>query len=53
MESNSEKNRIHCSAAAAALLRDQAPELELTSRGVVQIKGKGEMETFWVGSVSV
>lgn len=48
MESNSKANRIHCSAASAALLRDQFPELPLRSRGIVNIKGKGDMATFWV-----
>lgn len=48
MESNSEKNRIHCSAAAAELLREQAPHLKLVSRGIIPIKGKGDMQTFWV-----
>mmetsp|Transcript_73487 Transcript_73487/g.239082 ORF Transcript_73487/g.239082 Transcript_73487/m.239082 type:complete len:1263 (+) Transcript_73487:103-3891(+) len=48
MESNSERNRIHCSGQAAEYVRAQAPELILTSRGRIPIKGKGEMETFWV-----
>lgn len=50
MESNSEENKIHCSAAAAALLYEQAPEMHLVSRGIISIKGKGEMETFWLAS---
>lgn len=50
MESNSEENQIHCSAAAAALLSEQAPEMHLISRGVISIKGKGKMETFWLAS---
>mmetsp|Transcript_29576 Transcript_29576/g.62857 ORF Transcript_29576/g.62857 Transcript_29576/m.62857 type:complete len:940 (+) Transcript_29576:1-2820(+) len=48
MESNSERNRIHCSGAAAAFVRRQAPEVTLVSRGHIPIKGKGEMETYWV-----
>jgi hypothetical protein len=48
MESSSEKNRIHCSKAAAKLLQRQYPELALKSRGNIDIKGKGEMETYWV-----
>ena len=48
MESNSKVNRIHCSSDAAELLRIQCPELPLKSRGLVNIKGKGEMHTFWV-----
>eukprot|EP00730_Choanoeca_flexa_P005203 TRINITY_DN11901_c0_g6_i1.p1 TRINITY_DN11901_c0_g6~~TRINITY_DN11901_c0_g6_i1.p1 ORF type:complete len:479 (+),score=123.04 TRINITY_DN11901_c0_g6_i1:41-1438(+) len=45
MESNSEKNRIHLSDTATKLLRKQAPELELESRGLTHIKGKGKMHT--------
>jgi len=48
MESNSEANRIHCSKAAAKLLHRQCPSLPLKSRGVIRIKGKGDMHTFWV-----
>jgi class 3 adenylate cyclase len=50
MESTSIKNHIHCSATAAKYLLLQAPEIPLFSRGMRQIKGKGEMETFWVQS---
>jgi hypothetical protein len=39
MESNSEKNRVHMSEAAASLLRKQAPELPTISRGKLAIKG--------------
>jgi len=49
MESNSIKNHIHCSSWAAHLLREQAPEVRLIRRGVITVKGKGEMETYWVG----
>ena len=48
MESNSEVNRIHCSEAAANLLIVQKPDLSLTSRGLINVKGKGLMQTFWV-----
>jgi class 3 adenylate cyclase len=48
MESNSEINRIHCSSTSAELLREQHPALKLNPRGTIEIKGKGEMETFWV-----
>ncbi|EKX39364.1 hypothetical protein GUITHDRAFT_89122 [Guillardia theta CCMP2712] len=50
MESNSEAGRIHCSKFSADLLKSQGGESEfrITSRGVRQIKGKGDMETFWV-----
>ena len=49
MESNSAKNRVTLSGAAAGLLRLQAPHLahRLVPRGPVAIKGKGEMELFF------
>lgn len=48
MESNSERDRVHCSKAFAGLLSEQWRGAVLASRGVRQIKGKGSMETFWV-----
>ncbi|GFR40643.1 hypothetical protein Agub_g1228 [Astrephomene gubernaculifera] len=49
MEHNSKADRVHCSAAFAALLQEQWPVgAQVTSRGVRPIKGKGPMETFWV-----
>jgi len=58
MESNSLTNRIHCSERAAELLKQQQQGsdmsssggggVRLVSRGIIPIKGKGEMETFWV-----
>ena len=48
MESTSLPMRIHCSERSAELLRSQAPEIKLESRGVINVKGKGDMETFWV-----
>jgi class 3 adenylate cyclase len=48
MESNSKCNRIHCSSVSADLLKEQYPELPLKSRGLISIKGKGEMHTYWV-----
>merc|ERR1712048_65723 len=48
MESNSMKNQIHCSSQAAALVREQAPAIALTRRGIIEVKGKGQMETYWV-----
>jgi len=55
MESNSEKNRINCSEISAALLRKQCPRMRIFPRGSIDVKGKGEMKTFWIhteGSVS-
>lgn len=48
MESNSAANRIHCSEPSADLLKEQHPHLCLNPRGVIQVKGKGDMKTFWV-----
>lgn len=48
MESNSEQDRIHCSEASATILSMQEPSIHLQSRGVLDIKGKGDMLTFWV-----
>ena len=49
MESNSQPGRIHCSDRSEALLRAQAPEIAVTCRGEINVKGKGEMTTYWVG----
>lgn len=51
MESNSRAGRVQCSRRASDLLRSQRkPEsaLKLSSRGMIRVKGKGEMETFFV-----
>jgi class 3 adenylate cyclase len=48
MESNSKSNRIHCSCASAEILAAQSPSMPLKSRGLIPIKGKGEMHTFWI-----
>jgi hypothetical protein len=48
MESHSEVNRIHCSETSALLLRQQCPKIRIFSRGFIDVKGKGEMQTFWV-----
>jgi hypothetical protein len=48
MESNSEELRIHCSKAAALLVMQQDPDIELAFRGWISIKGKGSMPTYWV-----
>src|SRR5256714_3489441 len=45
MESHGEPGRIQVSAATRALLDDA---FEVTERGTIAIKGKGEMTTFWV-----
>jgi len=48
MESNSMKNRIHCSERAAQLLRNQDHDMPLKPRGTITVKGKGDMNTYWV-----
>ncbi|KAL7570909.1 hypothetical protein ACA910_002543 [Epithemia clementina (nom. ined.)] len=48
MESHSDAGRIQCSAATAQVLIQQNPEIKLTPRGRIPIKGKGNMETYWV-----
>mmetsp|Transcript_34524 Transcript_34524/g.38677 ORF Transcript_34524/g.38677 Transcript_34524/m.38677 type:complete len:795 (-) Transcript_34524:64-2448(-) len=48
MESNSQKNRIHCSEASASLLRKQCPKIRIFPRGEIEVKGKGSMDTFWI-----
>ncbi|KAJ1486161.1 adenylyl cyclase, partial [Baffinella frigidus] len=46
MESNGLKGRSQLSASTAELLEAKGYTLE--PRGVLQVKGKGEMETFWL-----
>jgi class 3 adenylate cyclase len=48
MESSSLPGRIQCSGRTAALIRAQDPASPLALRGVVDVKGKGAMETWWV-----
>ncbi len=48
MESHSQKNRIHCSEVSAKLLREQCPRMRIFPRGAIEVKGKGEMNTFWI-----
>uniref|UniRef100_A0A7S1DAK1 Guanylate cyclase n=1 Tax=Cyclophora tenuis TaxID=216820 RepID=A0A7S1DAK1_CYCTE len=48
MESNSLPGRIQCSDRSAELLMAQSSEIPMASRGKINIKGKGEMYTYWV-----
>jgi len=50
MESNSEKNRVHMSEAAALLLRKQAPDMPTIARGKINIKGSVAHDS--IGSTS-
>ncbi len=49
IESNSMPGKIHCSQAAAKLLQTQGPDIPLLLRGMIKVKGKGKMKTYWVG----
>lgn len=48
-ESAGEAGRVHCSLTTMVELQKQAGEdFDLISRGVVEMKGKGEMATYWL-----
>lgn len=47
MESSGEVGKVNISAATYALLKDE-PDLVFTPRGLVQAKGKGELEMYFV-----
>ena len=49
MEATSRSGRIHCSQDSAKLLAEQEPELDLHPRGTIEIKGKRNMASYWVG----
>ena len=48
METLGAADQVQCTDMSAALLEQQAPELEVTLRGTVEVKGKGSMTTHWV-----
>lgn len=50
MESNSIKNQIHLSDTAAKIMLKQDATLNIQSRGVITIKGKGKMATSWLAA---
>ena len=52
MESNSAPNKVHTTQFSAKLLQQQCPTAVVMSRGKREIKGKGEMETFWVEPIA-
>lgn len=47
MESNSKAGRIQCTAASAELLKD-CPDFSVVRRGLIDVKGKGKICTYWV-----
>ena len=49
METNSKAGRILCSEIAYKILQKQAPEIPIKRRGKIAVKGKGDMNVFWVG----
>jgi hypothetical protein len=49
MESNSKANRILCSEASYKILTEQAPEISAKKRGRIAVKGKGDMDVYWIG----
>lgn len=51
MESNGEAGRIHCSNQTAEILLKQHSHV-LESRGEINVKGKGLMNTFWLQQAS-
>ena len=53
MESTSERMRIQCSDMTYRLLRD-APgyDFDLSQRGGIQVKGKGQMNTWWINGAT-
>ena len=48
MESGGLALQIHLSSCTAALLQKYYPYFHLTSRGEIEVKGKGKMEAFWL-----
>jgi class 3 adenylate cyclase len=48
MESNSSQNRILCSMASADILREQSGTFNISYRGEIPVKGKGDMTTYWI-----
>ena len=42
MESSSQANKVHASGAAYEELQREGSKLTLTSRGIIEVKGKGE-----------
>jgi len=51
MEGLSTSDGIQCSEASAIILKEQAPDFPIRKRGKIQVKGKGQMLTYWVGKM--
>lgn len=52
MESSGAANQVQCTEATANAIKEQAPHIQLKERGTVNVKGKGDMITYWVGDTS-
>lgn len=50
MESHSIPGHIQCSNVSASLLKNANADVRITRRGLIQIKGKGQMECFWIST---
>ncbi|ODN00534.1 Atrial natriuretic peptide receptor 1 [Orchesella cincta] len=49
MESTGQPLRIHCSETFAKLIQnDPNPQFEMEERGLIDVKGKGDMMTYWL-----
>jgi len=53
MESTSLSNTIQCTLTAATLMKEQCPQVPLHSRGTINVKSKGKMQTYFVNAWSV
>ncbi len=51
MESNGNPGRVHGSEKTALVLAELGC-FELEERGVIEVKGKGQMKTFWLNAVA-
>lgn len=47
MESNSKPGKIQCTEASAKLI-GECPDFKVARRGMIEVKGKGEIFTYWV-----
>jgi class 3 adenylate cyclase len=50
MESNSSSGKILCSETSAELMKQTGTDLHVNLRGDIDVKGKGQMKTFWVSA---
>ena len=48
MEQSGRPGKIQCSAFTAGLIKSQDDSIALLARGLVEVKGKGSMKTFWI-----